>query len=657
MRILPYRVADEIEGVVLALIDISVLDHARSRIAHLSTIVESSGDAIISVDLSGRITTWNQGAEKLYGYSAAEAVGRDIAIIVPEEQREECGRWFEALRRGEHIDDLEVDRLTKEGRRVVVSLSISPMTDASGRVAEASSISRDVTERTRLEQRFRATIESAPIGMVMVNRDGKIVLVNAETERLFGYSRDELVGRAVDVLLPRQFRARHSEHRASYFASPRRVRRVGAGRELFGLRKDGSVFPVEIGLSPVETDDEKFVLGAITDITVRKEALDKLREEIQHREQFLAMLSHELRNPLSAIRTGTRVLNAAGVDATQDSEARRAIDRQTSQMTRLLDDLLDVSRMTQDKINLNRSRIDLRATVEDAVESVRSLADDCQIDVTSKLPGEPLPVDGDAARLQQIQANLLCNAIKYSPPGERVALEMNRDGAWAVIRITDNGAGIDPKSLDRIFDMFVQTGNTLDRAHGGMGVGLTLVRKLVDLHGGKVVAYSKGLGHGSQFEVRLPLAASVKPDSLPEKPSEAKPGSPPAVGRIVLVEDQDDNRKMLASLLEMDGFSVHAAASGAEGVALVQQVRPDAAIVDIGLPEVDGYEVARRIRATVGEEIVLIALTGYGQAQDVEKARAAGFDHHLVKPLQLDRLAEVLGRSSRARGKKLTTMQ
>jgi two-component system CheB/CheR fusion protein len=650
MRILPYRVADEILGVVLALIDISILDEARSRISHLSAIVESSKDAIISVDGEGTITSWNKGAERLYGYTDVEALGQDISITVPEEQREECGRWFDALQRGEHMEAVEVDRLKKQGERVVVSLALSPLKDARGNVVGISLISRDVTERKRMEERFRATIESAPAGMVMIDHRGEIVLVNAETERLFGYPREELVGKAVDVLLPERFRAAHAEHVASYFGKPRKGRRMGPDRDLFALRKDGSDFPVEIGLSPVETEGGSFVLASITDITARREALDKLREEIQRRERFLAMLSHELRNPLSAIRTGTRVLNSGGLDEETDEESRRVIDRQTAQMTRLLDDLLDVSRITQDKITLNKSPLDLRATVESAIESVRPLAKDCQITIDVTMPEEPVQVDGDATRLQQIQANLLNNAIKYSPTGERVWLELGCHEGFAVIRVKDNGAGIDPRALHRIFDMFVQTDNTLDRADGGMGVGLTLVHKLVELHGGSVVAQSQGLGCGSQFEVRLPLARTAKPVTKEAAPSAGQVNEVPAVQRIVIVEDQDDNRTMLASLLELEGFNVYAAASGREGVELVKREQPDVAIIDIGLPEIDGYEVARRIRATDKNHTTLVALTGYGQSQDVNKARSAGFDHHLVKPLQLDKLMKIFSQPTRTKG-------
>jgi two-component system CheB/CheR fusion protein len=642
MRILPYRVADEIQGIVLSLTDISILDNARRRISHLSAIVESSGDAIISVDLKGIITSWNQGAEQLYGYRDEEAIGQYLSIILPEAELEVCRQWFDRLRHGDHIETVEAGGLTKQGRHVVVSLSISPIMDTSGNVAGVSFISRDVTERKRMERRVLATIESAPTGMIMVEPSGRIVLVNAAMERLLGYRRDELIGQAIDVLVPERFREQHRAFLAAYFNSGDHSYRMGRGRELFALHKDGTEISVEIGLGHVETEEGVFALGAVTDTTARKQALDGLRDEVQRREQFLAMLSHELRNPLSAIRTAAQILNAPNLDTAVDGESRRVIERQTAQITRLLGDLLDVSRMTQDKINLDMAPLDLRTTVDDAVASVRALADDCQIELQVVVADKLLAVSGDAARLQQIQANLLSNAIKYSPPGEQVRLELLRDGPMAVIRVTDNGAGIDPHSLDRIFDMFVQTGNTLDRAHGGMGVGLTLVRKLVEMHGGTVSAYSKGLGHGSQFEVRLPLMNPAEVDLIDSNSTAEQPDLSGTVERIVVVEDQEDNRNMLAKLLELRGFIVHVAADGATGLELVQREQADVAIIDIGLPEMDGYEVARRIRKEIGSRVKLIALTGYGRSQDVERARAAGFDHHLIKPLQLEQLAAAL---------------
>ncbi len=384
--------------------------------------------------------------------------------------------------------------------------------------------------------------------------------------------------------------------------------------------------------------------GSVADIHERKMQELQKSEEIRGRDEFLAILSHELRNPLSAIRTATQILNGDQAESDMTVNARMAIDRQASHMTRLLDDLLDVSRITQDKINLDTQLLDLRDTVDDAMQSVQALCDSRGVFIDMVLPENPLWVHGDGARLQQVQANLLTNAVKYSPSGSRVTLEMSHDGEAAVIRVIDRGSGINPSVLERIFDMFVQSNETLDRAAGGMGVGLTLVKKLVELHRGTVRAKSDGPGCGSEFEVRLPIAVSrVRNESTagPASQSEAQPGQ--RVERVVLIEDQEDNRVILGQLLEMEGIEVHSAEDGPAGLELITQHRPDAAIIDIGLPKMDGYEIARRARENGATDCVLIALTGYGQARDIERAREAGFDHHLVKPLQPDLLFRILG--------------
>jgi two-component system CheB/CheR fusion protein len=774
MRMLPYCVDNEIRGVVLALIDISVLDAARSQILHLSAIVESSEDGIIGFDLAGRITSWNAGAERLYDYTSKEAVGRDISIIVPREQLAETRRRFEQVRRGVHLDPMEVDRLTKEGQRIHVSLALSPIKGLDGAVVGVSGISRDISVRRQAEEArayLSAIVKSSDDAIIGATLDGEVTSWNRGAERLFGYRGQEIVGRTMAHLVPpdrsnevpdilRQVsRGELVEHfetirvrrdgsqidvsltispindsqgrligasmiarditplkatlrerdageqrirllldstaEAIYgldntgtciFVNPACGRLLGydsadelLGQKLHDLihhshpdggrasvedcqicqsylrgrrvhceeaiawRKDGTSFHAEVWSHPMVAPDGRSIGAVVTflDITERKEAVETLREEARRREQFLAMLSHELRNPLSAIRTAARLLTRPDVQPAADAEARHVIDRQTSQMTRLLDDLLDVSRITQDKIHLDQSPIDLRETLDDAVQSVRSLASDCGVEIDVVVSADRLLVNGDVTRLEQIQANLLSNAIKYSSRGQRVRIELASDPHSAIIRVTDSGAGIAPDMLDRIFDIFVQVDDTLDRARGGMGVGLTLVRKLVDLHGGTLSVHSEGLGRGSEFEVWLPLAESL---ATTRKPVTAACGAGPAaaVTQVVIIEDQEDNRGMLSTLLELEGIEVWCAGTGPEGLALIDRVRPQAAIIDIGLPEMDGYEVAREIRNCLGSDIILIALTGYGQSQDVARAGRAGFDHHLVKPLQPDKLMSLL---------------
>jgi two-component system CheB/CheR fusion protein len=376
----------------------------------------------------------------------------------------------------------------------------------------------------------------------------------------------------------------------------------------------------------------------------------ELERRVTERDQFLAMLSHELRNPLSAVITASRLLSHPKIDAQADREARMIIDRQVEQITRLLDDLLDVSRVTLGKIDLRVEVLDLNETVDDAVRSVRSLAEQSGVEVVISPSKVPILIEGDAARLQQIQSNLLSNAIKFSPRGAEVVLEVttaprpNSAGpaTWAVVRVIDQGAGIRPEMLDRIFDMFVTSEQQLDRSKGGMGVGLTLVRALAELHGGSVTAFSDGPGMGSRFEVRLPL--SVKP--LDTGGSTGRDGLTAQRRnrlRVVLVEDQPANRLMLTKLLELQGHQVVSTDNGHDGFDLIVREQPDLAIVDIGLPGLNGYQVARRIRAEAAtRDTMLVALTGYGQPSDVEQAMAAGFNHHLTKPLNRAALDRVL---------------
>ena len=521
MRILPFRAEDEIKGVVLSLIDISGLDEARERISQLSAIVESSDDAIISKALDGTILSWNAGAERLYGYSAAEAIGQDISLIIPPEYLDQARSWSESLRRGEVLAPMEVERVTKDGHRIQVFLTVSAIKSPSGDVIGASAIAHDITELKAVrrakedsDRRIRLLLESTAEAIYGLDNDGNCTFANPACVHTLGYgSADELLGKNMHALI------HHTREDGAPLASQECPIHHGlqAGQpvhveEDLLWRRDGSNFYAEIWSHPMIVDGA--AVGAVVtyvDSTSRKQAVDQLREEVHRREQFLAMLSHELRNPLSAIRVATRVLSSPSVSEEADRDSRRVIERQTSHINRLLDDLLDVSRMTQNKITLNKSLIDLRATVEDAVQSVQSLAVEDEIEIEVALPNEPLWVEGDAVRLQQIQANLLTNAIKYSPGGERVRLEMMRQDDHASIRVLDNGDGIEADLLEHIFEMFVQADVTLDHSHGGMGVGLTLVQKLVDLHGGSVSARSEGRGQGSVFEVRLPLARKRSP--------------------------------------------------------------------------------------------------------------------------------------------------
>jgi two-component system, chemotaxis family, CheB/CheR fusion protein len=378
--------------------------------------------------------------------------------------------------------------------------------------------------------------------------------------------------------------------------------------------------------------------GVSRDVTDRKRAEDKIREGIRRRDQFLAMLSHELRNPLGAIVNAMTLLEWTDERSAGSGKALGVIDRQTRHMARLLDDLLEVSRVTQNKIELRKAVVDLRTVVEDAVKATFADFERHNLELTVEIDDAPLHVDADSARLQQIHLNLLNNAAKYTPAGGHVKISVRREDGQAVVRVCDDGVGILQEMLEGIFDLFVQSDKTLDRAEGGMGVGLTLVRSLVEMHGGSVEARSDGPDCGSEFVVRLPLAgrpADAAPCELPRK-------AWPSGGTVVVVEDNPDSRETLQRLLELSGYRVITAASGREGLLLIKNERPAIAIIDIGLPGMNGYEVARELRADGAARSYLVALTGYGQPSDRSAALAAGFDEHLVKPLQPEQLARML---------------
>jgi two-component system CheB/CheR fusion protein len=380
--------------------------------------------------------------------------------------------------------------------------------------------------------------------------------------------------------------------------------------------------------------------GIMTDVTRLKRAEQQTREAVEQRDRFLAMLSHELRNPLGAMANATEVLGRKRLGAEARKDALQVLRRQTMQMSRLLDDLLDVARITQSKIQLRITTISLGQLMEEAVRVVQPAFEKGQVHLEVKPAAERVIVKGDAARLQQAVVNLLMNGVKYTPAGGHVSLEWRAQDGQAVIRVRDTGIGIRQEMLEKVFGLFVQGDDTLHRSSSGLGVGLTLVRSIVELHGGRVRATSDGPGQGSEFVVSLPLAAA---DECPE-PAPALP-VPNGSLNILVVEDNDDSRRMLETMLKLDGHKVHSARDGEDGLAALLREQPTLALIDIGLPTLDGYELARQARRLGnGHQTYLVALTGYGRNEDRQAILEAGFDEHLVKPLKRGDLEQVLGR-------------
>jgi signal transduction histidine kinase len=379
-----------------------------------------------------------------------------------------------------------------------------------------------------------------------------------------------------------------------------------------------------------------------------KDLLGHTQEQVRQRDRFLALLGHELRNPLAAIRTAIEVLDNIGADDESiAAEQRQVIVRQTGNLAHLVDDLLDVARITAGKITLNRRTTDLVDLVRQSVSSIRMAMRPFKQRLSLELPEQPIYVHADAVRLEQVVTNLVGNALKYTHEDGNVSVGVEEADGKAVIRVSDNGIGMPAETLAHIFEPFYRIDSPQARLRAGLGLGLAVVRGLVDLHNGSIHAHSDGPGRGSRFEVRLPMVAA------PSQAGGAKSGrGAPARERrsVLIVEDADDARRAMATLLKLWGHRVEAAGDGHDAVRRALETKPDVALVDIGLPGIDGYEVARQIRLLLGDAIHLIALTGYGQAEDRKRALEAGFDRHLVKPVDPKTLAEVLGRNGKANG-------
>jgi signal transduction histidine kinase/CheY-like chemotaxis protein len=395
---------------------------------------------------------------------------------------------------------------------------------------------------------------------------------------------------------------------------------------------------VPLAAPPGETEMPQ-VLVMTHDVTAQRQLVEELRESDRRKSEFIAILSHELRNPLAAIRTSLYVVEHAP-ETDEGRRSLRVIDRQVGQLARMVDDLLDITRITQNKIQLRRQQLDLNNVVRQTLEDNRSTLERSGVHVEAELGAAAVHVDADAARIAQVVTNLVANSVKFTPTGGRVTVSVAVDSTTgqAVLRVTDTGMGIDPALLGRLFEPFMQADRTLDRTGGGLGLGLALVKGLVDLHQGEVSAYSDGLGRGAEFTVRLPLAAPLA-SRLPGAPAD---GAARPRQRVLVIEDDADVADGLKAALEIDDHRVTLARNGAEGIEGARRTHPDVVLCDIGLPGMNGYEVARAFRADDAlRSSFLVALSGYAQADDIDRARAAGFDEHLAKPPTIERLKRV----------------
>jgi two-component system CheB/CheR fusion protein len=773
-RIRPYRSRDSlIDGVVVTFVDVTDLKRAQDRLASLAAIVESSQDAIVGVGLDGTITTWNVGAERIYGHDARAALRMPFAALYPKEGRPAAEAALLRAAQGEHVEVADVSGLRRDGRVVDVFMTLSPVRDARGEVVGISAIAHDVTQRRQAEQalrrsedRFRQLSESNLISVAFLDRECRVFEANAAFLAMVGRARDDLAGGALrlDALVTPEGVAplrsilqdtwergragaqeldivhrdgrrlcvllgaarlddgeeavifllditerRHAEDALREGAERLRLAveathlgtwELDAGTgvmraspralELWALSPDEEVGYVSrfvhvhpddrpavvqaarLILDPAGTGEYSITyrvrnpggetrwlegwgraffteagglrrpvraIGAVLDTTERKQTEEALKEADRRKARFLAILAHELRNPLAPIRNAVHVMGKVSPSDPAFRRSRDIIERQVGHMTHLLDDLLDVGRLAAGKISLRKERVDLVDLVRATLDERRPDAEAAGLTLAATLPEGPLWLFADPTRIAQTVTNLLVNAVKFTPAGGAISVTVAAGpGSNAAVTFSDTGVGLDADLVDHLFEPFSQADRSLDRSRGGLGLGLSLVKAFAEMHGGSIEARSEGEGRGSRFTLHLPLAAE------PPSPSPA-PALPTRPRRVLIVEDNVDSAESMLLMLELLGNEVAMVHSGAAGLAEARTFHPEIVLCDIGLPgDLDGYAVARALRADPATRALhLIALTGYGQEEDKLRTREAGFDGHLVKPVDPDLLGRIIG--------------
>jgi PAS domain S-box-containing protein len=695
--------------------DITDRKYAESLTSRLASVIENSDDAIITKTLDGIISTWNPGAERIFGYTAEEAIGKPVTILIPEQHLDEEPGILERIRRGERIDHYQTTRRRKNGEFINVSLTVSPIKDDSGRIVGASKIARDITRQKRSENLIR---EQAHV-LALLDTTGKLISSNLDLQNVlqtvtdtatqltgakfgaffynvineqgeafllytlsgapresfekFGLPRNtgvfnptftgEGVVRSADITKDPRYGKMAPHHGMpkghlpvrSYLAVPVISRSGEVMGGLFFGHPDVDMFTeraeqLVVGLAAqaaVAMDNARLYEAAQREIASRERAEAKLLEMDQRKDEFLATLAHELRNPLAPIRQATLISMSPNATEEQKRWSHEVITRQVHHMSLLLDDLLDISRITRGSLELRTEMTSLAAIVDAAVETSRPTLEAKHHAFVIDLPPAPAQFAADPLRLAQVLSNLLTNAAKYTDPRGTIRLRATADANFVEFSVTDTGIGLSPEALSAVFTMFSQVKSSQDRSEGGLGIGLALSKGVVQLHGGTIEARSAGPGKGSEFVVRIPrrvvsgAAHDVAHDTAPASRKKR---------RILIADDNRDAAESLAMLLEIEGHTVTVVHDGQQALAAIETSRPEVALLDIGMPEIDGYEVARQVRGdSRGRRTLLIALTGWGQEQDKARAMAAGFDLHFTKPVEPQQLIELLGAELPAR--------
>ncbi|MFO0887779.1 MAG: PAS domain S-box protein [Isosphaeraceae bacterium] len=617
-------------------------------------IVETVDEyAIFVLDGSRKIQTWNRGAERLLGYTPEEIVGRsadliftpeDIAAGAPEQEA------ATALEKGKAEDNRW--HVRKDGSRFWGSGMMFRLDDGPRGVRGLAKILRDQTslklaedERDEAEAalraselRFRRLIEANIVGVGIASSSGEWIDANEALLKTLGHTEEDLRAGLVrwDRMTPEEYRA---VDEGGIAQADRDGACVPYEKEY--VRPDGRRVPVLIGYATV-SGIRGYYVCFVLDLGPQKRVERALRDADRRKDEFLAMLAHELRNPLSAIGNAVHVIRRSTAEQHLDW-AKEVIDKQVRSLARMIDDLLDVSRITRGKIQLRRQVVELFPIVAQAAETIRPVMEQRKHEFVIDHHPAPTWVDADPQRLEQVLVNLLSNAARYTDPGGKIVLSTAPEGDAVVITVTDNGAGIPPERIPEMFELFAQGDRSVARSEGGLGIGLTLAKNLVEMHGGSLAARSEGSGRGSEFTVRS------RPSPPPSGAGHVveRGGVGPRHGlRVLVVDDNRDTARGLVRLLTIVGLDVETAFDGPSALEAARRQDPEVILLDIGLPGMDGYDVARRLRAGGFTETLIIAISGYGEDSARQRSREAGFDHHLVKPLDYEELVSLMRRET-----------
>lgn len=623
--------------------DITELKKAEESLSQKARLLDLSNDAIVVRDAHDRIAYWNIGAVKTYGYEREEALGEPLHELLKTEFPEPAERITEFLLRESQWNG-ELRHVCKDGSVIIVSSRWSLDCDAQGKPLSVMEINTDITEHRRAEdlireseRRFRQVVESLPQLVWTCGPDGRCDYLSPQWVAYTGVPEDP----QLDYGWVEQIHPADRECALQAWLAA-----ASSGQDLsveYRVRRHDGVYRWFKAMGVALRDESGRIVkwfGSNTDVDERMRAEEALRDADRRKDEFLATLAHELRNPLAPIRNALHVLKRSNEAEPSTSRLYSMMERQVDHLVRLVDDLLEVSRITSGKIELKRGRVDLAGLIGHAVEMSQPLIRAAGHELSVSYPQHALIVDADAVRISQVFVNLLNNAAKYTEPGGRIQLSARRNGDEAVVSVSDTGVGIPAEMLPRVFDLFAQVDRSLGRAKEGVGIGLALVRSLINLHGGRVEARSEGPGRGSEFIVHLPLVKGRPDDAAKEGASMTTPA---ISRRVLVVDDNHDVADSLVMLLECLGAEVRVAYDGPSALETLIGFAPEIALIDIGMPGMDGYETAKRIRERPqGRDLTLIALTGWGQEEDRRRTREAGFDRHLVKPVNDDVLQELL---------------